>query len=370
MNQSPGDNFLQRATPLRQRLVEAIRRSGPIPVAEYFAACLLDPDHGFYTSETVLGSAGHFITSPEISQIFGEIIGVWSAVVWHAHMGSPPRVTLAELGPGRGTMMADVLRAARIVPGYLDTIDVLLVEMSERLAALQYSAVAAANRPIGWSRDLTAAAPPLIVVANEFLDALPVQQWVETGHGWRCRAVGLASDGALTFTIREDLQPPPRLSADLTRSAPAGTVIEVRDNDMLAAEFARLAAGGPVAGLFIDYGYDGGSHGDTLQSVRAHQTEHPLASPGEADLSAHVDFAALARRFGDYGLTVDGPTTQAEFLGRLGILQRASNLMSANPAIAAEIESGVARLLAPGGMGTRFKVLGVRSRGLPKLPGF
>lgn len=365
-----GEPEPQRDTPLRQRLAAAIRASGPIPVAEYFTACLIDPDHGFYVSETAIGSAGHFITSPEISQIFGEIIGVWSAVVWHAHMGSPPRVTLAELGPGRGTMMADMLRAARIVPGYPDAIDVLLVEVSQKLAARQYAAVAAANRPVGWARDLSAAPTPLIVVANEFIDALPVQQWVETGYGWRCRAIGLSPDGTLIFTIREDISPSPHVSAALPVGAPPGTLIEVRDDDMLASEFARLAQAGPVAGLFIDYGYDDGSPGDTLQSVRDHRSEHPLTSPGEADLSAHVNFASLAARMADYGLAVDGPTTQAEFLGRLGIVQRARNLMTANPDIAGDIESSVARLIAPGGMGTRFKVLGVRSRALPKLPGF
>lgn len=363
------DPQARRPTPLAQGLKARIAAEGPISVADYMSACLWDPQAGYYATREVIGGAGDFITAAEISQVFGEIIGLWAGVVWQQVLGAPPRVTVAEYGPGRGTMMRDMIRAARVVPGFAQTAAIHLVEASPTLEAMQRETLNGAQMPVTWGHSLVGFAAPAIIVANEFLDAWPVDQWIKTHEGWFQRGVGLDARGELCFCVLNV----PDASGALERAhphAPPGAIVESQRPQRFADALRALVNHGPFAALIIDYGYATASAGDTLQAVRGHAYEHVLTSPGEADISAHVSFYELAQVLHGAGLQIDGPTTQAEFLGSLGLIERASRLMHANPQRAGEIEAGVARLIAPQGMGTRFKVIGVRSPGLPPLPGF
>jgi NADH dehydrogenase [ubiquinone] 1 alpha subcomplex assembly factor 7 len=389
-----GDLTARRRTPLAQTLAADIARDGPLPVADFMARCLWNESHGYYATRQPLGRAGDFITAPEISQTFGELIGLWAAVVWRDQMAAPLTVTLAELGPGRGTLMRDMLRATAKVPRLHAALRCHLIEASQPLIDQQRATLAGSGVPVAWAREATSIAAPAIVIANEFFDALPVDQWIKTPAGWAERCVTVDAGGNLAF----DAMPGRRLGQALLRDptsaggagplgraaldptfehldddlpkAPEDTIIERRRFANVIEYLGALAAAGPVAALIIDYGHESSGPGDTLQAVRNHAHEHPLTSPGEADLSAQVDFAELARAAERAGFVVDGPVTQAAFLGRLGIVERASKLMAANPTKAAEIEFGVARLIAPDGMGSRFKVLGLRAPSLPPLPGF
>lgn len=359
----------RRNTPLAERLKARIRDSGPISVADYMATCLWDPDNGYYATRNAIGGAGDFITAAEITQSFGEMLGLWAGVVWQQVLGSPSAFTLAEYGPGRGTMMRDMLRAARVVPGFLAAASVRMVEASKTLEATQRATLANLGARVSWGHNLIDFPTPAIIVANEFLDAWPVDQWCLTSDGWRQCGVGLDEAGELAMcalAVGDDKG----ALARLYPSAAPGTIVESQRPERLAKALRSLAAHGPLAALIIDYGYASASAGDTLQAVRGHRMESPLTSPGEADLSAHVSFYELASVLHACGLEIDGPMTQAEFLGSLGIVERASRLMHANPARAGEIEMGIARIMAPSGMGTRFKVIGVRAQGLPPLPGF
>lgn len=355
--------------PLLAQLKARIEREGPMRIDTYFQTCLHDADHGYYRRQEVLGAGGDFVTAPEISQAFGELIGLWCAVVWQ-QMGAPRTVRLIEPGPGRGTLMRDALRAARAVPDFVKALDVLLVESNAVLAEHQRTLLSDQSVPIAWSEDMndmTSSGGATIVIANEFLDALPVAQWVFRDGKWRDRVVALAPNGDLTLaegTVREDLELPNGLPA-----APQdGNVFESRDG-AIAPMMDKLAnLGDPLAALFVDYGHLEPGLGDTLQAVRAHHHVDLLTAPGETDLTAQVDFSALKAQAIQRGLTVDGPTTQAQFLGSLGIAERASLLMAANPAKAGEIETAIARLMMPAGMGSRFKVIGLRSRQLEPLP--
>ena len=359
----------RRDTPLALKLKASIARDGPMTVAEYMGRCLWDDEAGYYATRSVIGSAGDFITAAEINQVFGELIGLWSAVVWQQVLGSPAAVQLVEYGPGRGTMMRDLLRAARVVPGFLNAASVHLLEMSPVLAETQHRTLFDCGVPVSWGQNLAGFATPAIIIANEFLDAWPVEQWIKTETGWRWRGVGMDAAGRLCFTTVPGTRTRDELHAKAP-DAPLGSVVESQRPERLAEAFKALSHSGPIAALLIDYGHVAPVSGDTLQAVRGHVYESPLTSPGEADLSAQISFFELATALHSAGLTIDGPVTQSEFLGALGIIERASRLMSANPQRAGEIEAGVARLIAPNGMGTRFKVLGVRSSGLPPLPGF
>ncbi len=338
-------------------------------VDSYMSACLWDADYGYYRRPNVIGAAGDFITAADVSQVFGELLGVWAGVVWQGVLGAPNPLTIVEYGPGRGTMMRDILRAARIVPGFSEVTRVHLVEASESLIELQSATLADFHSMLSWGRELDEFNPPAIIFANEFLDAWPVAQWVKTASGWHIRAVVVDAAGDLQFAAIDGDCPREAFEA-LLPGAPIGTVVETQRLDQLAEALKALADRGPIAFLMIDYGHTTPAAGDTLQAVREHKYESPLTSPGEADLTVHINFYDLASTLYRAGLALEGPVTQAEFLGSLGIIERASRLMSANPARAAEIETGVARLLAPNGMGSRFKVLAARSQGLPTLPGF
>ncbi len=361
------DTEARRDTPLAAKLKQRIARDGPISLEAYMHACLYDSEHGYYVKRPAIGSGGDFITAPEISQVFGELIGLWSAVVWQ-QMGSPSRVRLVELGPGRGTLMRDALRAARVVPAFRSALDVEMIETNEVLMELQKQALGDAGVPMGWSNALDLrqqASTPAIVIGNEFLDTIPVCQHIVAEDGWRERRVVLDDAGRLAFDVGPVCPPP---TGEGEAPLAMGTISEFRRPPEIIDGVADLARSTSVAMLLIDYGHLAPSFGDTLQAVRDHRSEHPLTSPGEADLTAQVDFHAIASHARSLGLEVDGPVTQAEFLGGLGIAERASRLMSANPTRAGSLEIGVARLMSPTGMGSRFKALGLRSLGLPPLP--
>ncbi len=363
------DPAARRNTPLALKLKAIIAQHGPMTVAEYMGHCLWDEQFGYYATQTVIGSTGDFITAAEITQVFGEIIGLWSAVVWQQVLGSPPALQLVEYGAGRGTMMRDALRAARVVPGFVAAVSVHLLELSPTLANAQRAALCDAGVPVSWGQNLAGFPAPAIILANEFLDAWPVEQWIKTDIGWCWRGVGIDSAGELCFTI----MPGTRTRGDLDAQVPTaalGSIVESQRPERLAQAFKALNQSGPFAALLIDYGHVAPVSGDTLQAVRSHVYESPLTSPGEADLSAQISFYELATALHSAGLTIDGPVTQAGFLGSLGTIERASRLMSANPQRAGEIEAGIARLMSPNGMGTQFKVMGVRSPQLPPLPGF
>lgn len=362
------DPEARRDTPLALALKARIARDGPIPVADYMAACLGDETHGYYRTRQAIGTHGDFVTAPEISQVFGELIGLWAAVVWQ-QMGAPSRFQLVELGPGRGTMIADALRAARRVPGFIEAADVVLVEPSPVLAETQQATLARSGAAVRWLPDISdVPTGPTILLANEVLDVFPVVQLLRQEGCWRARMVRVVDGTRLDFGLAET--PWNGALPEFAGRAKTGEILELRNLAPVTRAVARIASGGPLAGLFVDYGHEASGFGETLQAVRQHRAEHSLTSPGEADLTAQVDFAAASAAFRATGLAVETLVTQAEWLGALGIAERASRLMAANPTRAGEIELAIARLMAPQGMGTRFKALGVRSPGMAPLPGF
>jgi SAM-dependent MidA family methyltransferase len=357
-------------SPLEAELRAMISTSGPIPVSRFMALCLSHPEHGYYMSRDPFGRAGDFVTAPEISQMFGELIGLWAAEVWR-QLGSPHAVRLVELGPGRGTMMADVLRAARAVPAFRAALSVHLVETSPTLERRQRETLAACGAPVAWHRrfdDVPAGAA--IVLANEFFDALPVHQAIRSAQGWHERVVGLDPAGRLAFAAASAPAPVARIPPRLDAEAAPGAIFEWRCAEPARALASRVAAGG--AALVIDYGHAQSGLGDTLQAVRSHRFADVLADPGEADLTAHVDFAALRADAERAGARVYGPIEQGLFLRRLGIAQRAARLQAAAPDQAGAVDAALARLTGPGqaGMGGLFKALALCDPTLGPLPGF
>ncbi|WP_336490290.1 class I SAM-dependent methyltransferase [Methylobacterium nigriterrae] len=351
--------------PLLAEIAGLIRETGPIGLDRYMALCLGHPVHGYYRTRDPLGARGDFTTAPEISQMFGELIGLWAAAV-HAQMGAPARPILAELGPGRGTLMADALRALRAAaPGI--AFDLHLVETSPVLRAAQAAALAGASPR--WHESLDSLpAGPAIVIANEFFDALPVRQFERRARAWFERSVGLAPDGRLAF----GLAPEPERA--ITQEGPDGVILAVPGPALdLVRGLARRLRDEGGALLIIDYGHVRPGFGDTLQAVAGHRYADPLAAPGEADLTAHVDFAGLGLAASAEGGRVHGPVDQRDFLLTLGLTARAERLkLRASPAQAAAIDAAVARLTDPGrrGMGRLFKAMAVSAPGLAPLPGF
>ena len=348
-------------------LAALIRARGPLPVADFMALALGHPTRGYYQGRDPLGAAGDFTTAPEISQMFGEIVGLWLAEAW-ARCGRPAPARLVELGPGRGTLMADLLRVTARVEGFRRSLAVHLVEASPRLRELQADRLGGADAT--WhERFQEVPAGPLFLVANEFFDALPVHQLVRTGQGWVERRVALAGDGRLAFV--QDDRPSP-LGRSLRDAAP-GTVAEVSPaRAELAGQIGeRIAAAGGVA-LLIDYGaFAAHPTGDTLQAVRGHGRADPLAAPGAADLSTQVDFKALAEAARDGGAAVFGPVPQGTFLRAFGIEARALQLLErARPEQRRELRAGLFRLTDASAMGELFKVLVLASPNDPLPPGF
>ena len=353
-------------TPLAERLARRIRENGPLTVAAYMAEALGNPEHGYYRRGDPFGAAGDFITAPEISQMFGELIGLWCAETWR-RMGGPDPVRLVELGPGRGTLMADALRAARLVPEFRAAIDVHLVENSPLLRVRQAKILRAAELTPAWHDDF-AGVPggPLLLVANEFFDALPIHQFQRVGDGWRERVIALDAAGhGFRFALAAP-GPAAALLAPAQAGAPDGAIAEIcpAGRDLAAAIGARVARDGGAA-LIVDYGPAESAAGDSLQAVRRHRPVDPLADPGAADLTAHVDFAALARAATAAGAAAHGPLPQGLLLDRLGILMRAAVLVQrATPAQVRDIRTAARRLRDPANMGRLFKALAIAAPGL------
>jgi NADH dehydrogenase [ubiquinone] 1 alpha subcomplex assembly factor 7 len=356
---------------LARLLAQRIRATGPLSVADFMQEALLHPRLGYYTTRDPLGARGDFITAPEVSQVFGELVGLWCADAWDK-MGRPERVVLAELGPGRGTLMADALRALKAVPDLGRALTLHLVETSPVLRRAQAAMLATASP--SW-HDSIAELPEgeLILIANEFLDALPIRQLVRGERFWHERLVTLGADGeTLAFAIDAAPSPAAALVPESLRAAPAGSLCEVRPAALaLAAGLgARLRQQGGVA-LFIDYGHCPSACGDTLQALRRHRSHDVLDDPGEADLTAHVDFAAFAAAARDAGARAWGPEPQGGFLAALGLAERAAALIArATPAQLLAIESGCRRLIDPAEMGTLFKALALTAPALTAPAGF
>jgi NADH dehydrogenase [ubiquinone] 1 alpha subcomplex assembly factor 7 len=358
--------------PLEIEIQRRIRAAGPMPVSQFMAICLTDSQFGYYSGNDPLGVSGDFTTSPEISQMFGELIGLWAATIWRA-MGEPPAINLVELGPGRGTMMADIMRAVKLLPAFEQAIAIHFVETSPTLRDRQKHKLVEYGDRIFWHATLRdVPVTPAIYVANEFFDALPINQAIRQADGWHERTVEINAQGQLCF----GLAPAPLPTFERTlprhiRDAPIGSLFEWRSSIVAMELGRRLATAG--AALVIDYGHRQSAIGDTFQAVRGHRYDNPLAAPGLADLSAHVDFEALARAAASFGAKIHGPVDQGSFLIALGIERRANNLKkNADPEKAAAVDIALERLTAPNkaGMGSMFKVLGLSHPSLSQLPGF
>ncbi|MGE3875537.1 MAG: class I SAM-dependent methyltransferase [Parvibaculaceae bacterium] len=346
---------MNKPTPLESLIVAMIREDGPMPLDRYMALCLGHPLHGYYMSRDPFGPDGDFITAPEISQIFGELVGIWCAAAFQA-LGAPRQFNLIELGPGRGTLMSDMLRAARVMPGFREAAQIHLVETSPTLRKLQARKL---GDTAAWHETIDGVPDgPSITIANEFFDALPVRQY-EFHHGqWMERRVGLSADDRLVIgrTAFPHAGPP----------ATEGAILEtgpLRDGiaRLLAARLARA----PGAALVFDYGHPASALGDTLQAVRRHKFCSILDRPGEADLTSHVDFGRLRSAFEQGGAVTHGPITQRQFLLSMGIEARAALLSGkAKPVERKIIARATERLAGENQMGNLFKVMAATSPGL------
>ncbi|MDB5506638.1 MAG: class SAM-dependent methyltransferase [Devosia sp.] len=346
---------------LKDRIALEIRTTGPMSIATYMALCLSHPRDGYYRQGRPIGSAGDFITAPEISQMFGELIGFFFVNLWQ-QIGEPKSFTLLELGPGRGTLMADLLRAATKADGFADALHLQLFESSPPLRTEQ--ATRLGDYHPYWSESLdVAAGDPVFVIANEFFDALPLRQYVRATDGWHERLVGHDGD-----TLMFGLSPIPIANDAMPVAVQSAAPGEIYETNLAAARVIQQLSttiarqGGAL--LAIDYGYARTQTGDTLQAVRDHGFANVLDRPGETDLSAHVDFETLAAVATTAGLVAPPLATQGDFLMRLGIAERAKSLARANPQTADAIATALTRLTAPEAMGTLFKVLCIMSPGL------
>lgn len=342
---------------LAERLSRAITMAGPIPLSQFMGAA----NAHYYATRDPLGARGDFTTAPEVSQMFGELIGLWVADLWHR--AEQPPVRYVELGPGRGTLAADALRAMAKV-GLTPPID--LVETSPTLRAVQAERVPGAEFHldlVGLPDDA-----PLVFVANEFFDALPIRQLIATQEGWRERLV--ACQDTLFLPIAGDRSFDMIIPRDFKEAAP-GSILETSPASVaVLRQLAKRLTDQGGAALIIDYGYIGPAIGDTLQAVKGHAYANPFDEPGEADLTAHVDFATLAEAAHAEGLVVYGPVTQGEFLTRLGITERTASLSLATPERAGQLATDRERLTHPEQMGELFKVIAFTAPGWPIPAGF
>lgn len=364
-------------TALSKRIKARIRDTGPMSVAEYMTLCLLDPVDGYYPTRDPLGSEGDFITAPEISQMFGECLGLWVVQSW-VDLGRPERFNLVELGPGRGVMMADMLKAIALEPNCLKAAQVTLVEASAALQAVQAKTLGRSGAQVSWADRLEAVDDaPCLIIGNEFLDCLPIRQFVCTDpfagdKGWSERRVGVAED---RLRFETDGQAAP---TSLTATFP-GTHSEARKDALLeiCPASAQLAdhlqarfTVTPGRALFIDYGPGNTEFGDTLQALKRHEKVGVFSAPGDTDLTARVDFDGLKSLAVAAGLTTDGPLAQRSFLSRLGIEVRAMALLRGNPDARPKLLRQLHRLLDEDEMGTLFKAICLSSPDLPTPLGF
>lgn len=357
-------------TRLKERIVDFIEALGPISVSEYMALCLSDPQHGYYMTRDPFGRNGDFTTAPEISQMFGELVGTWLVAVWHA-LGRPRNPLIAEIGPGRGTLMKDIARTiGKLDPELREHAGFNLIETSQKLGRAQATTLEDAGGHFDWHESIDALPRrPLLIVGNELFDAIPIRQYVKTPNGWRERMVGLDDADNLIFLAGAGSADPSLLPPGHTQ-APDGAIVELAPaRKALMQSIAERIARDGGAGLFIDYGYRNPGVGNTLQALLKHAYDDPLAHPGEADLTAHVDFSALAAAARQAGLDSHF-ATQGDFLLDMGLLERAGSLgAKADEATRRRLSDEVERLAGPDHMGTLFKVLAVARKGVA-LPGF
>lgn len=352
---------------LGQRIAELIAVHGPIGLTQFMTLCQFDPQGGSYTARATIGR--DFITSPEISQTFGEMLGLWVAQAWH-DQGQPESPRLVEFGPGRGTLMADVVRTLyAAAPHFLLDAEIVMVEASPVLAAQQKEKLKSVAAPISWQAqfDDSLCDRPLFLIANEFFDCLPIRQFVKTERGWCERMVGL-KDGELAFVLAPE---PSAVQPIHGEAAPLGGVYEVAPAATASIqEIARALNAQGGGALIVDYGYQETEFGETLQAIANGKFAELLSAPGESDLSAHVHFGSLKRAAEEAGVAAYGPFTQCNFLADLGIGGRGERLILANPLQARETAAAIDRLVNPEMMGEMFKVLALAPKTAPRPPGF
>ena len=359
------------ADDLSRKIARRIAAEGPLSISAFMAMALHDPEDGYYAARNPIGAEGDFITAPEISQVFGELIGVWCVLMWQ-RLGQPDPIILAELGPGRGVLIGDLLRAAAAHPAFRSALRLHLVEASRTLRAEQEKRLAQL-RPVWVSQFEDLPDGPMLLVANEFLDALPIRQFVRGAVYWSERMVAL--DGHNRFVFVDGPENPLTsllVPAGLRDCVGQDTVVETCSAALgLAAALGARFVRHPGAALFIDYGYYPSAPGPTLRALRRHRAVSALAAPGTADLSAHVDFMAFAEAAQAGGGATYGPVPQRVLLAALGVSQRAAVLRArATPSQRRALDDGVRRLLDPGQMGTLFQATALVSPGLPPPPGF
>ena len=361
--------------PGAKSLAEELRRRiavlGPITVAEYMASALTHPRFGYYLTRQPFGPMGDFITAPDVSQMFGELVGAWLAHAWET-AGRPTPVRIVELGPGRGALMSDALRVCRRQPGLAAAASVHLVEASPELREAQRSALAGSGFRLDWHGSLaTVPAGVLLLVANEFFDALPVRQFQRTVRGWCERLVDVGPGNCFRYVLSALPSPAAALLPRHARSAPIGAVAETCPQALsLASEVGARVAGKGGAALIIDFGSDASGARETLQAVARHRPHDPLGDPGTADLCAHVDFEVLARSAAEAGARAWGPVPQGAFLMALGILERAAVLAAGGPSQRDSVRTALDRLVGAKGMGRLFRVLCLAHPDLPAPVGF
>ena len=346
---------------LTRRLKQMITENGPMPVSAFMALALVDPVHGYYARHAPFGAAGDFVTAPELSQMFGEIIGGWVHAAWVA-AGCPARLDLVEPGPGSGVLMRDMLRVLGREKRLADGLCVHLVESSARLREIQAQMLAPFALPKRWHRrieDIAAGKAPLFIIANEFLDALPVRQLIHIGGRWHERCIALDGKGGFVFHVGPGVamhRAPVMAAPD--RPPEDGHIIEISPAALTITGHlcGLLARAGGIA-LMIDYGYEAAGRGDTLRAISRHRQVAPLERPGTADLTADVDFAALCAQARRSGAQVFGPVPQGRFLRDCGIGARAAQLAArADPPLRAILERQLRRLTDDEEMGASYKV--------------
>ena len=359
---------------LESYLIKLIKAQGPISVATFMAEALGNEKHGYYMKQDPFGQEGDFTTAPEISQMFGEMVGLWHGVNW-LNMGSPDKIHLIEIGPGRGTLMQDALRAMKVIPGLLDAIELHLVEMSPVLRKMQGEKLKEYKQPLWHNRisdALTQAnGDPVLITANEFFDALPVRQFQKTESGWHERLVCLDEQENLSLKLAPVPSPEQIIPSALHR-ADDGSIAEVCSvGENICSEISEYIQQNCGAALFIDYGHDVHGTGDTLQAVMKHKYVDILTDPGDVDLTTHVNFQRLKEIAHDCKTRTYGPTGQGKFLKSLGIEERTKVLLAnASGNQEKDILAALNRLTDDSEMGVLFKVLALTDSSLSGVLGF
>ena len=362
---------------LKARLIEKINAEGPLTVAEYMTLCLLDPVDGYYPTRDPLGSDGDFITAPEISQMFGEVLGLWCIQSWY-DLGRPERLQLVEFGPGSGIMMSDILRSAKLETDFLNALRVTLVEVSPALEAVQAKTLAEAPCSVSWAKDLDdVEAGVTLILGNEYFDCLPIRQFIQKDHfagmaGWQERMV-MVQDGQLSYGVS-----PVAISKTLQASLPEAQS-DAKNDELLEISLTAAQVLDQLKtrceenftrALFIDYGPEMTEFGDTLQALKRHEKVGVFSDPGSTDLTARVDFGALTQIARKIDLPVTPAVHQREFLSKLGLELRAVNLSRAKPDAKNKIGRQLHRLTASDEMGELFKAICFQSHGLMVPLGF